>query len=119
MSSEDTIAEPRHKTKATATFQEIWKTGPQGETLCVLVNNEYQRAVVMYRRPSDTIGYTSRNPADNLHHLLEFQRQDGQLGHYPSNWSYPIDIINEAITYFELTGERSPMIIWHDDGVAE
>ena len=95
--------------------REIWVAGPQGRSLCALVDGEVGWLMVL-REPGDA-GFSSRNPAyaGPVDAGIDFMLANGQRDKYPAAWTYPVETVMRAVAYFRSTGRRPPFIAWHDD----
>jgi hypothetical protein len=96
-------------------YQEIWVDGPNGQSLCALVNGD--QGWLMYLRYQGDDGFSSCNPdfvgADAE---IDYELKNGQQDWYPSSWALPLSLVNQALDYFRSTGEAPPFITWHNDG---
>jgi hypothetical protein len=93
-------------------FDEIWIELPDGQSLCALINGNV--GWLMYLPESDDVGFHSHNPAHkgSPDAEIEYELSNGQQDLYPASWALPIEIIREALAYFEREGQRPPFIAW-------
>ena len=98
-------------------YKEIWLHSIEGQRICALINNDV--GFLMYLRYEGDAGFTSRNFQDTSKDNIEFLLSNGQKDLYPKKWTYPIDTIKEAMLYFLMLQERSPLVHWQDDSMPD
>jgi hypothetical protein len=96
-------------------FREIWEESPDGQFLCALINGD--RGWLMCLRSANDPGFSSRNPepVKRISKMIEYRLNNGQVDEYPSSWSYPVNIVEEALQFFRDHGVPPPFIRWHND----
>ena len=94
-------------------FKEIWVNSEDEQSMCALINGEY--GWLMYLKEEGDTGLTSRNPnyngCDNK--TMKFMLSNGQIDEYPMAWVLSVELVNDALTYFEKTHQLPDFIIWH------
>ena len=83
----------------------------ESPSLTVLKNGD--RAFLMYLKFSGDIGFTSRSNYDQS--PINFTLSNGQVDHYPGNWTIPFSQAKDAIMHFVKTQKMIPGIKWNDD----
>ena len=96
-------------------FREILVESSSGKLLCALINGE--RGWLMFLREAGDAGFSSRNPdyKGDPKEMVEYRLNNGQVDEYPRAWAYPVQIIEQAITYFRETDSPPQFIQWHND----
>ncbi len=96
-------------------FKELWERGPQGQSLCALVNGGL--GWLMYLRHDGDAGFSSRNldytgpEGATIGYVLA----NGQRDEYPASWAYPVATVMAALDYFRREGQPAPFVAWHND----
>lgn len=96
-------------------YKEIWLEGPTKQSICALINGNI--GWLMYLRFEGDAGLSSRNLSENSKENVEFILSNGQCDEYPKNWTYPLEILKEALFSFIDNGELPKQIEWHDDSL--
>lgn len=96
-------------------FIEIWLNEINGAALCVLVNRD--KAFLMFLRAEGDSGFTSRDPdySGSADSQIEFLLANGQRDEYSAQWCVSITEAIKAVYYFFESGQKSPLIFWHQD----
>jgi len=94
-------------------FKEIWLDGPKGQSICAWINGKI--GWLMYQRYEGDAGFSSRNYRELSDQIVEFYLSNGQRDVYPKNWTYPIEIIKEALLSFLNNGKLPSQVEWHDE----
>lgn len=96
-------------------YKEIWVDGPNGESLCALINGDV--GWLIYLRYEGDAGFSSRNPdyAGDASAEIDYVLMNGQQDWYPASWALPLSRLNQALDYFRSTGRMSPFVTWHND----
>jgi len=107
------IEQLNHALKNSSQFKEICIDGPNGQSLCALINGKI--GWLMYLRYNGDAGYSTRNPEETSDAALDFRLSNGQLDTYPRNWTYPVSAIKQALTSFIENGNLPDEVNWHAD----
>jgi len=96
-------------------FREVWVDGPNGQSVCALISGEV--GWLMYLREPEDAGFSSRNPGYQgpPEAVTSYVLANGQRDEYPSAWTYPVAIVEEALSYFRAHGAPPSFITWHND----
>ncbi|NRP85260.1 hypothetical protein GFPCMMHI_01145 [Ensifer adhaerens] len=86
-------------------YKEVWVDGPNGESLCALINGDV--GWLMYLRYEADAGFSSRSP--------DYVMMNGQQDWYPASWALPLSLLNQALDYFRSTGAMPPFVTWHNE----
>jgi hypothetical protein len=91
---------------------EIWREFEE-KRLCALTNEEC--GWLMWFACDGDAGYSSRGDL-RAQGQAQFRLGNGQLDFYPRAWTLSLETIDSALAHFDKTGERDPLIDWHNDG---
>jgi len=75
------------------------------------------RGWLRYSSGAGEADVSSRNPdyEGPSDATIEYCRSDGQRDARPASWAYPVDVVRQALDFFEREEKRPPFITWHAD----
>jgi len=96
-------------------FAEIWVHIGDFPALMALVND--RQGWLMYLRYDGDAGFSSRNPGyrGDPEATISYLLSNGQLDHTPAAWSYPLQVVVDAVLHFARSGRVSDDIAWSND----
>ncbi|HEY1959549.1 MAG TPA: Imm1 family immunity protein [Polyangiaceae bacterium] len=95
-------------------FEEIWVEAGE-KRLRALIHGE--RGWLMYLSAPGAAAQSSRNPdyAGPADATIEYCLSNGQRDVRPASWAYPVDVVRQALDFFEREEKLPPFIAWQAD----
>lgn len=96
-------------------FREEWIELSDGQSMCALINGDV--GWLMYLRENGDAGFSSRNPdySGPPDAQIEYELGNGQRDAYPASWALPVQMVRQAMEYFQRENRPPTFITWHND----